>query len=142
MVFWQCAFGLSPRRLPKSRSQTGQTPRPHQQRRDKQNSMGKRSLGAPHLWKPSRLRHHFNYRVLRGHRDNSIQWVGPPYRIRGKYRHISILFLGKQAHYVHRAQRAQVWWRTWVVHILRVDTVIILLHVTNITSNTRLKNRC
>jgi len=27
------------------------------------------------------------------------------------------------------------------VHILQVDTVIILLHVTNITSNTRLKNR-
>jgi len=142
MLFWQCAFGLSPSQLHCSRSQTsllkGQRPRPHMHRY-KQDSMPKRWVGAPHFGKPPSLRHRCNYRDVRGHRDNSMKSACPPYWLRGKYSRFSIIFLGKQARHVDRARR--VWWRTWVVYTLRVDTVIILLNITNITSNIHLDNQ-
>ena len=50
------------------------------------------------------------------------------YRIRGKY-----WYLGEQVQHGLRAR--QLCWRTWVMYALRVDTVIILLYVTNITSH-------
>jgi len=67
MLFWQLAFGMSPRELHSSRPQTnplkGQRPRPHMQRRDNQHSMGNRWVGTP-LGKPSRLRHHWLINVV------------------------------------------------------------------------------
>jgi len=48
---------------------------------------------------------------------------------RGKYCHIRITFFGNQAQYGH--VKRWIYWRTWVVHTLRMDTVIILVYVTN-----------
>jgi len=104
--------------------------------------MDRRWIGALHHRKPSRLLlHHCDTVNVGRHEDNlnSMQGIGPPHQIWEKSGHIIIIiFLGEKAQHVHKAR--QEWWRTWVVYTLRVDTVIIILYVTNITSNIHINN--
>jgi len=58
------------------------------------------------------------------------------YRIRGNCGYIIIIFLAKQSHHLHTDMVAY----QGGVHTVSVGIVIILLHVTNITSNIRLNN--
>jgi len=91
------------------------------QNRDKQDSMDKPWIcsSSPHLWQPMRLRHHCNIVNLgKAQGQQHSKSRSTPYRIRGKYWHIIIMFWGKHAQHVGRASR--VWWRTRVVYTTSV----------------------
>jgi len=109
-----------------SRSQTntlkGQRTRPHMYKRDRQVSMGKMWVGAMHLGKPSRVRHHrkgLGFRRTQGQEHSMGRSTVPE---SGEYWHINIIFFWKTDTDVHRVRR--VWWCTCLTVVYSPSVLI------------------
>jgi len=74
-------------------------------------------------------------RKFRETQEDSITSVDPPYRSRRSIDTSASYFSGKQTQHVHTQSKTGMVAYLGGVHTLRVDTHIILLYVTNMTSN-------